>query len=196
MNEFNQQNISPANPSDANLIGLALANNDEALKVLFARYLNLVYSVIRNYVQEPEEADDLSQEVFIKVWRNLNKFNLEKKFSTWIFEIAKNTALDYLKKKRAIPFSNFESLEGKNWLMESLADDSYHPLETADTKILTAQIQEAVNQLNQSYQETLSLYHQRELTFQEISTIKNESINTVKSRYRRAVNQIKKSLKV
>jgi len=67
--------------------------------------LPLIYNFSRRYAGDPDNASDITQEAFVKVWKNLKKFNISKNFRVWLFAIAKNTALDWIKKKKTLPLS-------------------------------------------------------------------------------------------
>lgn len=90
--------------SDEQLVVSYLKGDEKALEILIKRYLKLIYSFAFRFVSNSQEAEDIAQEVFIKMWRNLKKFDKNKKFKSWIFSIAKNTCLDTMKKKKIIRF--------------------------------------------------------------------------------------------
>src|SRR5947207_714163 len=92
---------------------------DKALEELVKRYLPLIFGYVKKYTGNQDNASDVTQEVFVKVWKNINSFDQTKSFRTWIFTIAKRTAIDELRRKNALPFSALE--EGDN-LMERLSD--------------------------------------------------------------------------
>ena len=91
--------------SDEHLVSKYLSGEKEALEILIRRYLKPVYGFVYKYTGGVSETEDISQDVFIKVWKNLKKFDQVKNFKTWLFTIAKNTTLDFLRKKKMIPFS-------------------------------------------------------------------------------------------
>ena len=95
--ELNQADYS-AMP-DGQLVLLAVKNDEHALRTLVKRHLKLVYNAARFYCADADDADDIVQETFVKMWKNLTKYIPEKSFSNWIFEIAKNTALNRIKKR-------------------------------------------------------------------------------------------------
>ena len=121
-------------PNDEQLVWRYLKSNDEhALEDLIKRYLPLIYAFTRNYTGNQDNASDITQEVFVKVWRNLKKpalspskgFDPKKgSFKTWIFTIAKRTAIDWLKKKNALPFSVIQDEARDDNFANSLADES------------------------------------------------------------------------
>ena len=90
---------------DKILIQQYLKGDEKSLEILIARYLKPIYSFVYKNVGNPSEAEDITQEVFIKIWKNIKKFDQNKNFKPWIFQIAKNTSIDFLRKKKSIPFS-------------------------------------------------------------------------------------------
>ncbi len=113
----------------------------------------------------------------------LIKFNSKKSFKTWIFTIAKNTCIDWLKKKKTIPFSEFEDEIGKNKFNEMFIDQR----SLADRIF-------GIDKLSPKYRLVLSLYYNDNLNFREISEILGEPLNTIKSRHRRALTILRKHL--
>ena len=182
------------NRSDEQLIGDYLKGDEKSLELLIQNYLKPIYSFAYSYVGNAHDADDVTQEVFVKIWRNLKKFDQRKSFKTWIFSIAKNTALDHLKKKKAIPFSEFENEEGKNRITETLADLSFLPDELFERASIAQMLTLAMEKLSSKYRVVLFLRYNDNFTFREIAESLDESLNTVKSRHRRALGILKKLL--
>ncbi len=186
---------------DKNLISQYLKGEEKALEILIQRYLKQVYGFAYRYAGNSQEAEDITQEVFVKVWRNLKKFDKQKSFKTWIFSIAKNTAIDFLKKsrsalggKKTIQFADFDNENGENTLAEKFADSSPLPNEVSELKDLTRVFAKAVNKLLPKYRKVLFLRHSDDLTFREIAEQTGEPLNTVKSRHRRGLVMLKKLL--
>lgn len=178
------------NIPDAELISKAAQGDDSALAELVQYYLPSVYGFAYRYLKNQADAEDAAQEVFIKVWKNLTKFSVDKPFTPWLYQITKNTCLDRLKKKSAVPFSNLETIA------DNLADSSPLPDALADQKILADKLAAAANKLAPKYAKVISLYHQQNLNFRQIAELLQEPLNTVKSRYRRALILLKKMLKL
>ena len=182
---------------DIELITKARSGNQQALNFLIQRYLSDVFNLSLRYMQNSFDAEDATQETFVKLWKNLEKFSAEgrsasggdtaKLFKFWILEITKNTCLDMLKQKRIIPFSAFETEDGNNPLTDNLASNDLTPLELIERSSLKNTLQRLTKRLSPVYQNILSLYYDQELNFREISEELNEPINTVKSRHRRAL---------
>jgi RNA polymerase sigma-70 factor, ECF subfamily len=162
---------------DEQLVDGYLKGDAQALEVLIWRYLKPVYNFSYRRVGNVQEAEDVTQEVFVKVWRNLKKFDRNKSFRAWIFSIAKNTVIDFLRKKKTVSLSEIDA--------ETLAA----PVSLAD-KIESS----VLRKLSPVYRAVLSLYCNGHLNFREIAETTGESINTVKSRHRRALLRLKKLL--
>jgi RNA polymerase sigma-70 factor (ECF subfamily) len=97
------------NLGDLKLIKQYLAGDEKSLDVLVKRYLKIIYGYSYRNVGNSADAEDITQETFLKVWKNIKKFDQSKSFKSWIFTIAKNTSIDYLRKKKSVPFSRFET---------------------------------------------------------------------------------------
>jgi RNA polymerase sigma-70 factor (ECF subfamily) len=110
----------PDSPIDKKLIQQYLKGDEKSLEVLIAKYLKLIYSFVYKNVGDQASAEDITQESFIKVWKNIKKFDQKKNFKPWLFQIAKNTSIDFLRKKKSIPFSRFENEKGQNVMVESI----------------------------------------------------------------------------
>lgn len=182
------------NYSDKQLITDYLKGDEKALEVLIKRYLKPIYSFTFRFIGNSHEAEDITQEVFVKVWRNLKKFDSQKSFKTWIFSIAKNLSIDWLRKKKALPFSNFENEEGKNTFVEKFTDSTSLPDKIFERAGIAQMLNTAIGQLSLKYRMILFLRYNDHFSFREIAEVSGESINTIKSRHRRALIQLKKLL--
>lgn len=182
------------NKEDSQLITEYFAGDKQALDILFGRYTSTVYYFVYRYVGDEAEAQDIVQLAFIKAWKNLKKFKPEKKFKTWILTIAKNTALDFLRKKKNLTFSELLDREEGSDDFELAVDDLPLPSEIFDRKQLSEEVADAIGRLAPYYREVLQLYFMEQMTFQEISEILGEPLNTVKSRQRRALIELRKIL--
>ncbi|HUY69582.1 MAG TPA: sigma-70 family RNA polymerase sigma factor [Candidatus Tyrphobacter sp.] len=177
--------------SDEKLIRRYLKGDETAFAVLLKRYLNPALSLARRFVGDPAKAEDVVQETFVKVWKNLKKFDTQKKFKPWLFAIAKNTALDWLNKREALPFSSFQA-NPENSFFENIVDSAPSVAFSADQKMASSSLRDLVSSLPGRYHSVLFLRHEKELSFREIAEKLEEPLNTVKSRYRRAIALIKK----
>ncbi|MFA5188790.1 MAG: sigma-70 family RNA polymerase sigma factor [Patescibacteria group bacterium] len=183
------------NLSDEQLVHNYLKHKDEkSLEILVARYLKPIYGFVYRYTNLLNEAEDITQEVFVKVWRNLKKFDQKRSFKTWLFQIAKNTAIDFLRQKKNIFFSAFETEDGENPLLNTIVDQNPLPMEIFDQKNLAEKLSAAIDLLSEKYRQVIHLRYNNQFTFREIAETLNEPLDTVKSRHRRALIALKELL--
>jgi RNA polymerase sigma-70 factor (ECF subfamily) len=172
--------------TDEVLIELYRNGDEAALAVLIKRHFASIYSYIYRFVHHASAAEDVTQEVFIKVWRQIDRFKPGMGLRPWLFRIARNTAIDYLRKKKAIPFSYFADQGGEAVFADADADSLEQAMEKEDQALLD----EAVQDLPLKYREVVLLRAEQGLTFEEISTALSKPLNTVKSLYRRGLAQL------
>jgi len=180
--------------NDNELVDKYLAGDENSLEILFRAYLKPLYNFIYRYVGNAESAEDIAQETYLRVWRNIKKFDRNKNFKTWIFAIAKNAAIDFMKKKKEVPFREFENDEGDNILAETLADPAPLPDELLARADITETLKRALDKLPPKYRAVLLLYYNSGFSFAEIAEIMKEPLNTVKSRCRRALIALREIL--
>jgi len=181
--------------SDEQLIIRFLKGDEESLEILIKRYLKPIYSFAFRFVGNSQEAQDLTQEVFVKVWRNLKRFDQNKKFKTWIFAITKNACLDWRKKKRAIPFSELEHVDDGKSFIENIPDTHLLPNELLERIDVANFLNKALEKLSTKYRMVLLLRYNDHFTFREIAEILGESIDTIKSRHRRGIAVLRELLR-
>ncbi len=177
----------PVEPkTDYEVIKEVLNGNKDYFNELVKRYKNLVYSVILRMVNDYEEANDLAQDVFLKVYKNLDTYYPDYKFSTWIIRITTNHVIDYRRKKRqeTVPIGDME--------FEIQSDSS--PEAEFLQKEQTLLLNNVVNKLPDMYKIPIMLYHQQGLSYQEISDITDEPLSKVKNRIFRGRKMLKESL--
>jgi len=172
------------------IIEKVLAGETGEFEALVNPYLKPVYNFLYNFTKDRDALDDLTQETFFKAWKNLKKFNQEKSFKTWIFTIAKNSAFDYLKKKKAIPFSWFENEEGYNRLDE-IADQEFDWAEISEKNDLEKNLKIILEKLPEHYRVILTLRYKDDFSLQEIAEILEKPYNTIKSQHQRALSALK-----
>lgn len=173
--------------TDIEIVKEVLQGRSEAFRELVSRYKRAVYSLCYRMVQNNEEAEDLSQEVFIKVYQYLGKYDEGYKFSTWILKIATNTSIDYLRKKKVDTVPLEEGIESKQE-MASAESIYFHQ----SNKSL---IDKMIKELPEEYRLLIILYHQQGLSYKEISDNVNIPMSKVKNRLHRARNILKEQLK-
>jgi len=177
---------------DQELVKKFLTFDDEgALQTLIRRYLQPIYNFVYSSVRDRHQAEDITQDVFIKAWAHLKNFDQSKSFKVWIYTIAKNSVYDFLRKKKTIPFSLLEE-EGQIYEIADVEPLPDKILRDADEgKKLNA----ALEKLPLNYRDLIVLYYQNGFNFREIAEILKTSVNTVKSRHLRAIAMLKKILR-
>jgi RNA polymerase sigma-70 factor (ECF subfamily) len=175
--------------TDEQLIADYRHGNEAALAQLVERHFDSIYSYIYRFVHSVPEAEDIVQETFIKVWRQIDSFKAGSGIRPWLFRIARNTAIDHLRKKKSIPFSHFSD-EGEVDVV--FADTSIDVLEETIAQEQKDHLTAAVEQLPLQYREVLVLRAEDNLTFEEIATTLGKPLNTVKSLYRRGLLALQK----
>jgi RNA polymerase sigma-70 factor, ECF subfamily len=178
------------NQEDNNLVEKFLAGEDAALESLLKKYLKPIYNFLHQLVRDSSVLDDLTQETFIKIWKNITRFDPEKNFKVWAFTIAKNTAFDYCKKKKTIPFANFTNEAGENFL-ENISDESILPNEILERKDLAQELDKKLKELPESYRIILNLRYKEDFFLQEIAEILGKPYNTIRSNHQRALKKLR-----
>lgn len=180
---------------DRTLVGRILEGNRDLFTVLVSRYekrvINYVYRITHRY----EEAHDLAQEIFVKVYLALDRYDSKYQFSTWLFRIAQNSAIDALRKKSIAEVPLMRTTEEEPGGKErEFADDGISPYRALKNKQLSAAIDKAVASLPSDYRELIQLRHFAELSYEEIASMKKLPLGTVKNKLFRARNLLKETL--
>ncbi len=180
--------------NDEQLIAEALAGNEEAFNEIVRRYLKIVYNFLLPFTKDSANAEDIAQDTFIKAWKNLGRYKKEKgKFKAWLLTIARNTAFDFLKKKKAVPISFFEDAEGNN-PFETINDEKPLPDEILEKKDIAERMEIILKELPERFQPVLLLYYKEGFNLAEIAEILGRPLNTVKSWHRRGLMALKDKL--
>ncbi len=177
---------------DEQLISAYLEGDDHSLSVLVDRYLADAYNFAFKLTNDSHIAEDITQESFMKAWKNIRKFIPGNSFQSWLFSIIRNTSIDYLRKNRELPFSNFETQEGYNTIMSTLTDTEPLQDELITMAENTRYVENLLEQINPQYREVLTLRHTSNMTFDEMSKILRRPLHTVKSQYRRGITSLRR----
>lgn len=171
------------------LLPLILKKDDKAFTTLYDMYSKNLYGVIYNLIRDKEEAEDILQEVFVKIWKNIDSYNESKgRFFTWILNIARNTTIDKLRSKG---FNNSQkNLSADNFV--HLLDDSNKLTNLIDT----IGIQEFVKKLKPKCIQIINLLFFKGYTQQEASDELEIPLGTVKTQNRNCINDLRNFLQV
>ena len=176
--------------NDIYYINLIIEGNTNAFNILVDRYKDLVFSLALKMVKNREEAEEVAQDTFIKVFKSLSKFKGDSKFSTWIYKIGYYASLDVVKKnKRQINSINIDEFnEGNIGSMQ----DGLKYLEAKERKKV---INDALLRLDEDEQVILTLYYFEEMPLKEISKVVNLSLENIKVKLFRARKKLFSLLK-
>lgn len=181
--------------SDEQLVVAILGGSQERFSELVTRYqgrlINYLYRMLRNL----EEAHDIAQEVFFKVYQALDSFDPRYRFSTWLFRVAQNAAIDHMRKRRfklvSLSRQDAESGEDQEWELPSGERGPYGELRNVERG---EAIQGAIEELPWEYRELILLRHYGELSYDDIATMKEMPLGTVKNKLFRGRQMLKQKL--
>ncbi len=162
--------------SDEKLVEKIRSEDSELFAEIVGRYQQKLYRYLRYLTNRPSEAEDILQDVFIKAYRNLLGFNTKKKFSSWIYRIAHNEGVNFIKKlnrRKEI------SLQGSGKI-DSIPDGKNNSLlDNQERKEIQKKVKECLDELETRYREPLILYYLEDKNYREISDILRTSTNSV-----------------
>lgn len=182
--------------SDIHLIAEALNGSQKAFAELEGRYHSAIFHIVFKIVREKETADDLVQETFMKAFSSLASYRSEYRFSTWLYKIAANASIDFLRKKRIKALSLDQEIEtGEGKVEFEVADYSYHPEQDLVRKQQRFSIEEAIDALPGKYREVIVYRHKEDKSYEEIADLLHIPVGTVKARIFRARELLKKKLR-
>ena len=172
---------------DEQLIVRSRTGDAAAFAALVHRYLRPIYGFVCRQIGDAEEAHDVTQEVFVRVWKHQKTFDVTRRFKTWIFHIAKNAAIDAIRKKRPLAFSQLGRDDEAVPLIDTIRDPAPLPSELFDRADLARVLTDALQKLSPTARAVLLLRYNGHFTFREIAESLGEPLDTVKSRHRRAI---------
>ncbi|MCS6883353.1 MAG: sigma-70 family RNA polymerase sigma factor [Oscillochloridaceae bacterium] len=175
------------------LIVQAQAGDPQALTQIVLGQQHYVYSIAMSVLKNPEDAADLTQEAFIRLFRALPQYNGESRFTTWLYRLVVNLCRDELRRRgRQVAIAPPSSDDEEADQLASIADDDRwaNPAEALDTRELRDQVRQALGQLEEHYRLVLTLYYFEDLKYTDIAEILDIPLNTVKSHIRRGKERL------
>ncbi len=184
-----------AGAPDEELVAEVLAGDRDRFGDLVERYqgrlVNYLYRLLRNL----DEAHELAQEVFLKVYQALDRYDPRYRFSTWLFRVAQNAAIDQIRRRRLklVPIHRQEEgdEEGRDWDLPGPERGPYRHLRNRERG---EAIQQAIDALPWEYRELIVLRHYGELSYEEIAGVKEMPLGTVKNKLFRGRQMLKEKL--
>jgi RNA polymerase sigma-70 factor (ECF subfamily) len=171
--------------SDVDLVAAAIDGREDSFEELVRRYQRPIISYVFRIVGEYDASLDVTQEVFIKVYNSLNRYSRDYKFSTWLYRIAHNAAIDHLRRNPA----NRQSIETENADGTSqIQIESSRPTPEQDQERseCRSEIEAVVRCLSPAYRDLIVLRHSKDLSYEEIAAVTGLPLGTVKNRLFRA----------
>ncbi len=186
--------IKANRPTDEDLIERFQEGDLYAFDLIVSRYKNQLLNFIFRFLGNTEEAEDLVQETFLRVYRNRKAYQKIAKFSTWIYTIAGNLAKTELRKRKRRRFFSISEL-GYNEKDYDIFDEAYNPEKDVDGRMKEAIIHEQILALSPKFREVILLRDVQQLSYEEISEIVDIPLGTVKSRVNRGRLKLQEKLK-
>ncbi len=181
--------------TDAELVAGALRGSQDAYRELVKRFERPVYSLVLRMVQDPAAAEDLAQEVFVKAFRRLDRYDPQWKFSSWLFKIAHNSTIDHL--RRGMPETVPLEAEGddKGSLGAVLADGAAEdPHAMAERRDLARSLERAIARLRPDYRQAVLMFYAHGASYQDICEVTGLPLGTVKTNLHRARKELAQSM--
>jgi len=181
-------------PPDEDLIKRFQEGDLYAFDLLVQRYKNRLMNFTFRFLGSMEEAEDVVQETFLRLYRNRKAYKKIAKFSTWIYTIAGNLAKTELRKRKRRKLISLSEI-GYDEKEYEIEDQALNPESNADGSLKNEKIQDAIQQLSPRFRQVIILREIEELSYEEISKIIDAPLGTVKSRVNRARNALQEYLK-
>ncbi|MGM1430218.1 RNA polymerase sigma factor [Sphingobacterium lactis] len=160
------------------------STREEAFRLLLKKYQQKIYWHVRRMVIDHDDADDVVQDIFIKVWRNLEKFREDSQLYTWLYRIATNECITFLNKKKQKQSVSLDD-ESSAYLSDSLADGAYFNGDKAQMKL-----QQALLTLPDKQRLVFNMKYFEDMKYEEISNVLGTSVGALKASYHLAVKKI------
>jgi RNA polymerase sigma-70 factor (ECF subfamily) len=177
-------------PNDNEIINQVLSGDQQAFKVLVTRYQNYVFTLALRFTKNREDAEEVSQDIFVKAYRALADFRGASKFSTWLYTIVNTTCITFLRKKRL----NVYSLDDERTFEVADNQDSGSRANLVEQKSRVAMVTNAIKMLSPDDAEVITLFYKAEQSLEEIAQILHIEPNTAKVRLHRARARLKERM--
>jgi RNA polymerase sigma-70 factor (ECF subfamily) len=187
--EINERGFSSKALEDFDLIDKAVIEKDQqAYAMLMKRYKKAVYFMILKMIRDADDAEDLTMEAFAKAFRNLHKFKKDYTFSTWLFRIATNNTIDFIRKKKlkTMSLNTTMSDDGGNAVTIDVEDDDNNPQDEYIRSQRIEMVRIFVDKLPAKYRKLVQLRYFDELSYEEIAQELEKPLGTVKAQLHRS----------
>ena len=190
-----RQDASSSSLQDDHWVVLAVKGNEKAYSELTQKYQKPLYFHVRKMIRNPDFAEDLVQDIFLKAFKSLKNYKNDYAFSTWLYRIATNHTIDYLRKKKLETLSIHADDSDDTHATIQLADEDSFTDEPMIRRERKNKVHEAIDQLPEKYKEVIIKRHIEEKSYQEIAEEMDITLGTVKAHIFRARELLYKYMK-
>lgn len=176
--------------NDNELISRVIGGDQQAYAALVNRYQNYVFTLALRFTKNREDAEEVSQDIFVKTYRALADFKGASKFSTWLYTIVNTTCISFLRKKKL----DVHSLDNEKVFEAADSQDSGMRANLVEQKSRVAMVNNAIRMLSTDDAEVITLFYKGEQTLEEIAQILGIETNTAKVRLHRARTRLKEKM--
>ena len=181
--------------TDRDIVQRVISGDVDAFGVLVKRYQDRIFSAVRNYLSNPDDAMDVTQETMVKAYSKLNSFDANSAFYTWLYRIAVNTAIDSLRRKQSRPADSLDdSRYSESGFEPRSKDPNTDPQKVVAAREQAEMIRSAIGKLSHKLRSVLVLYDIEGMSQEEVAQILKIPVGTVKSRVSRARGELRKIL--
>jgi len=179
-----------AGPNDNEIISRVLRGETQLYAELVKRYQSFVFTIILRYTKSREDAEEISQDVFVKAYRSLADFRGDSKFSTWLYTIVNTTCITFLRKKKL----DTQSLDNEKVFEVADSQDSGFRANQVEQKSKLRMVNEAIQLLSPDDAKLITLFYKGEQSLEEIGNIMGIDPNTAKVKLHRARTRLKEKM--
>jgi RNA polymerase sigma factor (sigma-70 family) len=176
--------------TDTEIINRVLKGDRQYFSELVTRYQNYVFTLVLRFTENREDAEEISQDVFVKTYRSLADFRGDSKFSTWLYTIARTTCITFLRKKKL----ETTSIDNENTLLQLENKESSFKANVVEQKSRTAMVNKAIQLLSPDDAQIITLFYKAEQSLEEIGKILGMEPNTIKVKLHRARQRLKEKM--
>jgi RNA polymerase sigma factor (sigma-70 family) len=195
MSVKNQIKSPESQEEDFAAVRRVLAGDNGGFEVLQKKYNRIITSLIRRMIRNEEDVRDLTQDTFIKAYNAISSFQFGYSFSSWIYKIASNTCIDFLRKKRLAEVSLSQKTNSDEEYEIEIEDKDYMPDISLMTDEKLKALRDAIEKLPDNYKEIIKLRHEKEMDYADIAETLDIPLGTVKAHLFRARKQLFVQLK-
>lgn len=176
--------------TDTEIISRVLKGEQQLFASLVERYQNYVFTLVLRLIDSREDAEELSQDIFVKTYRSLADFRGDSKFSTWLYTIVRTSCITFLRKRKL----DTTSIDNEKTYLQLESQESSFKSNSIEAKSRQAMVNQAIKLLSAGDAQLITLFYKGEQTLEEIGTIIGADPNTVKVKLHRARQRLREKM--